>query len=169
MFFPVLIIVSLWAWLMLACWTITKKKEKRTVFTIFSTLIMVLMLLVGVSIHNQPKQESNFIDISGLSADETYECFYNISQNPQLYVGKDFRVKGLFYSEEQEITGERLYYVVAVNSDGMYLPMDIVPIEGSVYPDDFPQNETEVCLEGTITAFEDETVEGQMYLALVLH
>ena len=68
---------------------------------------------------------------------------------PENYKGKTAKIKGQFLSEIHE--GQRAFAVVVWDATGCCpTGLTIVPLEGKKYPDDFPKEESQVTVAGTL-------------------
>lgn len=99
------------------------------------------------------------IDLTSMSSDMVYATVYQLMIEPERYVGKTIKMDGLYYASWYEATQQYYHYVIiqdaaACCSSGM----EFVWEDGShVYPDEYPEDETEIEVVGV---FETYTEEG---------
>lgn len=107
------------------------------------------------------------LDLTVLSSTMVYAEVFNMMSNPNDYIGKTVRVKGLF-SIYQEPETQKVYCGVIVQDATACCAQgfDVVMPDDSRYPDDYPPAQSEVTVVGTIEA--DRTLEEYGILVLRL-
>ena len=169
MLLGVLAFISVGAWIVLAIHTVCKDKETRVVLTSFAVLITVLSLFVMFSIDKNKEDTTltgEVIDLSLMPQEKAYGYLMEISKDPQAYLGKTIRLRGIFFVQGEE-TDSNSYYCIVMDKDGNSIPMDFIPPQDMEYPSDFPPVQTDITVQGVFTAFADEE-QGQMYCAIVM-
>lgn len=178
MLLGVLAFIGVGAWIILVIHTVCKEKETRVVLTSFAVLITVLSLFVMFSI-NKNKADTTLtgevIDLSLMPQEKAYGYLMEISKDPQAYLGKTIRLRGVFFVQGEETDNQTVhthtdgnnYYCIVMDKDGNSIPMDFIPPQDMEYPSDFPPIQTDITIQGVFTAFADEE-QGQMYCAIVM-
>ena len=102
-------------------------------------------------------------DLTNMNRDMVYAVVYNMMMSPDSYIGKTFRMEGLYYAGYYEPT--ELYYHYCVIEDALACcaqGIEFVWGDGSrLYPDEYPQDNTTILVEGTFETYRDE---GEPYL-----
>lgn len=104
----------------------------------------------------QTADTSEIIDLTFMNSNAIYSEIYNMTLNPEDYVGRTVKVKGFFAIGEDEngntIFGCIVPDALACCQQGLGFEL----AEARVYPDEFPAPGTEIILEGTFTFTENE-------------
>lgn len=98
-------------------------------------------------------------DLTQMDSDMVYATVYQMMAVPEQYEGKTFRIEGNFYEIYFEPTAKYYFYCVIQDATACCAQgMEFVWGDGShVYPDEYPEEDAEVIVEGT---FETYTEEG---------
>ena len=97
-------------------------------------------------------------DLTEMSSDMVYATVYQMMATPEEYEGKTFRIDGTFYATYYEPTGK--YYFYCIIQDALACctqGLEFVWGDGShVYPDDYPEDNAEIVVEGTFETYEED-------------
>lgn len=102
-------------------------------------------------------------DLSKMDSNMVYSIVWQMMSNPEEYIGKSFRVKGLYTASWYEPTQQYYHYVVIEDAQACCAQgVEFVWEDGNhVYPEEYPTEETQVEVVGV---FETYTEEGDEYL-----
>lgn len=104
------------------------------------------------------------IDLTQLSSTMVYSEVFNIVSDPESFVGKVIKMQGMFTMYHDEAT-DKYYYgciiqdATACCSQGL----EFVPLNATVYPDDFPEQMSTITVTGTFSIYEEG---GYKYMTL---
>jgi hypothetical protein len=96
------------------------------------------------------------IDLTQLSSTMVYSEVFNIVSDPESFVGKVIKMQGSFTMYHDEAT-DKYYYgciiqdATACCSQGL----EFVPLNATVYPDDFPEEMSTITVTGTFSIYEE--------------
>ncbi len=96
-------------------------------------------------------------DLTAMSSDMVYALVYQMLYDPDTYIGKTVRMSGQYYASYYSETNQYYHYCIIADatlccSSGM----EFVQGESAlVYPDDYPENETEIIVVGTFGTYEE--------------
>ena len=97
------------------------------------------------------------IDLTQMSSDMVYATVYQMVMDPNQYIGKTFKIKGLYCVAQEPKTGA--YYQYCLVQDALACcaqGLEFVWGDGShVYPDDYPPEETEITVQGTFETYKE--------------
>ena len=97
------------------------------------------------------------IDLTQMSSDMVYATVYQMVMEPDQYIGKTFKIKGLYCVAQEPKTGA--YYQYCLVQDALACcaqGLEFVWGDGShVYPDDYPPEETEITVQGTFETYKE--------------
>ncbi len=97
------------------------------------------------------------IDFTTMSSDMVYATVYQMCLSPEEYVGQTVRMEGQYYASYYETT--ELYYHYCIVSDATACcakGLEFVWGDGThTYPDDYPENYTQVVVVGTFATYEE--------------
>lgn len=104
------------------------------------------------------------LDLTTMSSTLVYSEVYNMMCVPEEYQGRTIKMKGPFEVYVDEATGK--YYYACIIQDATACcaqGLEFEPVDLKVYPDDFPEIGTEICVVGEF----DTYMEGEyMYCTL---
>lgn len=104
------------------------------------------------------------IDLTTLSSTMVYSEVYNMMMDPDAYIGKVLKMSGAFAVYHDEAS-DKYYYgciiqdATACCSQGI----EFEPVNASVYPDEFPEENAPVTVTGTFDVYEEN---GTKYCTL---
>lgn len=105
-------------------------------------------------------------DLTEMNSDMVYATVYQLMSDPDQYVGKTFRMEGTYYANYYEATDQ--YYHCCIVADATSCcaqGLEFVWGDGThVYPDEYPQDDTEIIVEGTLETYDED---GIQYVHLV--
>ncbi len=106
------------------------------------------------------------VDLTQLSSTMVYSEVYAMMVEPEQYVGKTVKMRGLFAT--QEYNGERLYACIVQDATACCAQgLEFETAEKLAYPDDYPKPGSEITVVGTFDSYKEE-VDGNYYIYLVL-
>lgn len=97
-------------------------------------------------------------DLTAMGSEMVYAMVYQFMMNPQDYIGETIKMQGTYYSVWYEPTQKYYHYCIiqdalACCSQGM----EFIWEDGShSYPDEYPENETEVVVTGVFETYQEE-------------
>ncbi len=97
------------------------------------------------------------IDLTQLSSTMVYSEVYNMMMSPEAYVGKTVKMSGAFSYCKVDETGKEYYACIiqdatACCSQGIEFVLD----GEHVYPDDYPEIGSDVCVVGVFDTYEED-------------
>lgn len=147
------IMIVLFVVLMLAGCSSKKKEEEPSI---------VIVPEKKQEEQQQPVVSGDVIDLTFMNSNAIYSEIYNMTLNPEDYVGRVVKVKG-FFAIGQDEKGDTIFGCIVPDAlaccqQGLGFEL----AEARTYPDEYPQPGTEIILEGTFTFTENE------YLVMVV-
>lgn len=107
-------------------------------------------------------------DLTTMSSDLVYAFVYQLMADPETYVGKTIRMKGAYYASYYENTGR--YYQFCIIKDAMACcsqGIEFIWDDGShVYPDEYPEVNTEIVVKGTFETYHESDETAALYCRL---
>ncbi len=97
-------------------------------------------------------------DFTAMSSDMVYATVWQMMIEPDEYVGKTVRMKGLYYAAYYEPTAQYYHYCViqdamACCAQGIKFVWD----DGShIYPDEYPEVDSEIIVQGTFETYKEK-------------
>lgn len=118
-----------------------------------------------LSVENGVSSADVDVDLTVLSSTMVYAEVYNMMSNPEEYVGKTIKIKGQYYSEYLDDTQKYYHYVIISDATACCQSgIEFIWDDNShVYPDEYPENETEIEISGVFNSYEEL---GQKYYYL---
>ena len=114
-----------------------------------------------------PAPDAADVDLTQLSSTMIYSEVYAMVYEPEQYIGKTVKMRGLFAT--QELDGERLYACVVQDATACCAQgLEFEPAEERVFPDDYPEPGAEITVIGTFDTYKQPAGDGNYYLCLVL-
>ena len=100
------------------------------------------------------------IDLTAMSSDMVYSTVYQMVYNPKEYIGKTIKMAGQYfvaYSNNPENTNFYNYCLVADAKACCQQGLEFACADGhNTYPDDFPEDETNIEVVGVFEMYEEE-------------
>lgn len=116
-----------------------------------------------------PKKEQSSskidYDLTKMNSDMIYATVYQMMIDPDSYIGKTVKMKGLYYASYNELNDKYYHFVVVADaaaccSQGIEFVWD----RGQhIYPDEYPLDETEVEVVGTFEGYQEEGEDNTYY------
>lgn len=125
-----------------------------------STPTEVTPAVEGVVEKAVPRYTSIDIDISAMSSDMVYAMVYQLMVNPEEYLGKVIRIKGIHQSNYYEPTGLTYHYAIIQDATACCAQGIEFEMAGG---EAFPPEGVEVTVTGTFDVYEEE---GYLYCTL---
>ncbi len=106
-------------------------------------------------------------DLTSMGSDMVYVTVYQFMVNPEDYTGKTVRMKGTYYATWYEPSAKYYHYCIIQDATACCAQgMEFVWGDGShSYPDEYPEENTEIIVTGTFEAYYDE-VDSYLYCRL---
>lgn len=117
-------------------------------------------------VNNQASGEVDY-DLTVMSKDMVYATVYQMLADPETYVGKTFRINGLYYGAYYEPTAKYYHYCVIQDATACCAEgFEFVWDDGShVYPDEYPQENAMITVQGVFEIYQDEG-DNKLYCRL---
>ena len=131
---------------------------------IIALLLVVIMSISLVSCGGGGSSSNVDVDLTELSSTMIYSEVSNMVTTPDDYVGKTVKMSGQFASFYDESVDE--YYFACVIADATACCQQGLEFQlagNHSYPDDYPEEGTEITVEGTFDIYE---LGGQQYITL---
>ena len=97
-------------------------------------------------------------DLTQMDSDMVYATVYQLMVDPDSYIGKTFRIDGIYYAGQDQNNGN--YYHCCIIKDAMACcaqGLEFVWGDGShVYPDEYPAEDTEIEVQGTFETYKEK-------------
>lgn len=96
-------------------------------------------------------------DLTEMNSDMVYATVYRMMMDPEKYIGKTFKIDGLYYSGQNEETGIVYHYCVIQDALACCAQgLEFVVEDGSA-PDtvEYPEEETEIEVKGTFETYKE--------------
>ncbi len=107
-------------------------------------------------------------DLSSMDSDMVYASVYQLMVEPSSYVGKTFKMQGIYYATYYEPTKKYYHYIIiqdalACCAQGIEFVWD----DGShVYPDEYPKNDSKIEIVGTFETYKEDN-DDRLYCRIV--
>jgi hypothetical protein len=100
-------------------------------------------------------------DLTLMNKDMVYGIIYDMITNSDKYIGKTFRIEGLYYANYHKSTDKYYHYCIvedalACCAQGLEFIWDDGP---NIYPDEYPENNTGIVIEGVFETYEAESYD----------
>ncbi|NCC19739.1 hypothetical protein EOM33_01630 [Candidatus Saccharibacteria bacterium] len=97
------------------------------------------------------------VDLTALSSTMVYGEVFNMMMEPDSYIGKTIKMRGLYYINYYELTAKYYHFVVIQDATACCAQgLEFIWIGEHVYPDDYPEDETEIEVIGVWESYEEE-------------
>lgn len=105
---------------------------------------------------NQTKEAT--YDLTAMGSEMVYAMVYQFMMNPQDYIGETIKMQGTYYSVWYEPTQKYYHYCIIQDALACCAQgMEFIWEDGShSYPDEYPENETEVVVTGVFETYQEE-------------
>ncbi len=119
---------------------------------------------------NEPSSEpdtSVTYDLSVMGADMVYAAVYDLMTNYESHVDDTYKIKGTFYSSVDPETRNRYYFCVISDALGCCSQgLEFMLEDNAKYPDDYPEEGSDVVLTGTWSQYIDDKNGDEFYALL---
>lgn len=97
-------------------------------------------------------------DLTTMSSDMVYATVYQMMIDPDAYIGKTFRMDGLYYSTYYEPTAQYYHYCIIQDATACCAQgLEFVWGDGGhVYPDEYPEENTVVVVQGVFETYRED-------------
>lgn len=98
------------------------------------------------------------VDLTQMSSVMVYSEVYNIMMNPEAYLGQTIKIEGPYYASFWEETGNYYHYVIIEDAAACCTQgLEFIWGDGAhAYPEEYPEDYTEVEIVGTFSMYEEE-------------
>ena len=104
------------------------------------------------------------IDLTVMSSNMVYSQVFCMVMEPDEYIGLIVRMEGQFVFYHDEVTGKNYYACIIKDATACCAQgIEFEPTDDFVYPDDFPEEGGNICVEGI---FDKYSENGNNYLTL---
>lgn len=106
-------------------------------------------------------------DLTSMSSDMVYATVYQMMTAPDTYIGKSFRMDGLYYAGYYEPTAKHYHYCIIQDALACCAQgMEFVWGDGShVYPNEYPKENAKIVVQGTFETYKEDG-DGNLYCRL---
>lgn len=118
-----------------------------------------------INVASENADSSVDIDLTVMNSDMVYSTVYQFMVDPDSYIGKTVKMEGQYYATWYEPTSQYYHYVIIADAAACCSQgLEFIWEDGShIYPDDYPADDTNVCVTGTFETYY-ETEDGTEYL-----
>lgn len=119
------------------------------------------------SVIAQYKSEGVDVDLTLMGSDLVYATVYQMMSKPEEYEGKTIRIEGKYYASYYPITDK--YYNYCLIADAAACCSQGLEFElggGVVYPDGYPEDQSEVIVTGVFETYTEEAGQTFYYCRL---
>ncbi len=119
------------------------------------------------SVISQYKSEGVDVDLTLMGSDLVYATVYQMMSKPEEYEGKTIRIEGKYYASYYPITDK--YYNYCLIADAAACCSQGLEFElggGAVYPDGYPEDQSEVIVTGVFETYTEEAGQTFYYCRL---
>ncbi len=97
-------------------------------------------------------------DLTTMNSDMVYATVYQMMIEPDAYIGKTIRMDGLYYAGYDKRTDQHCHYCIIQDAMACCAQgLEFVWGDGShVYPDEYPQDNTNVVVQGVFETYQKE-------------
>lgn len=97
-------------------------------------------------------------DLTQMSKDMVYASIWQLMMYPEEYVGKTFKMSGIYYSSYYEPTGQYYYYCLISDAAACCAQgIEFIWEDGShKYPDEYPEETSEIVITGTFETYQED-------------
>jgi len=127
---------------------------KRILFASLITLSVVISLF-GCSNSSDVGDVDVDIDLSELSMTMMQAEYQRIFSNAEEHIGKTIKVYGSYYTMQIDNAGNIAHFVIVIPGDACcQLGFEFKRDDGSVFPDDYPVQNSMILITGTLDVYE---------------
>ena len=123
----------------------------------FVLICVLLFTLAGCGKNENDRSPENIdVDLTALSSTMVYSEVYNMTNNPNDYLGKTVKMKGNFAVYQDETTDN--YYFACLIADAASCcsqGIEFVWAGDHSYPEDYPQLNTQITVVGVFGTYEE--------------
>lgn len=93
------------------------------------------------------------VDLTELSSTMVYSEVFNMMNDPDFYMGKIIKMKGIFSVYHDDYTGIDYFYCIIKDATACCAQGMEFTLEGCSYPDDYPEEGMEIVVMGEYTTY----------------
>ncbi len=99
-------------------------------------------------------------DLTKMGSDMVYATVYQLMVSPEEYVGKTFKMNGLYYATYYEPTNQIYHYCIIQDATACCAQgLEFVWDDGShKYPDEYPEDDSEIVVMGVFETYMEEDI-----------
>lgn len=128
-------------------------------------LVSIFSVLMAISLFACSKPEegtvvqdvvdSEVIDLTGLSNTMVYAEVYNMTMEPEKYMGKTVKMRGIFAAYEDYFQKDKFYFSVIIPDAAACCEsgFEFIWSGEHVYPDDYPEVGEEIEINGVFSSY----------------
>lgn len=99
----------------------------------------------------------DYIDLTTMNSTMVYAQVLNIVQNPEQYIGKTLKMSGTFGVFYDDVMESNYYACLIADATACCSQgIEFILGDGAAYPEDYPEQDSEIVVEGEITTYEIE-------------
>ncbi len=97
-------------------------------------------------------------DLTKMGSDMIYATVYQLMVSPEDYIGKTFKMSGLYSATYYEPTKQYYHYCIIEDATACCAQgMEFIWGDGShIYPEDYPENKSKIIVTGTFETYQDD-------------
>lgn len=143
--------------------------KKMMAMCIFMILILFLAGCGGGSgskseNHKTKQGEEKVIDLTKMNSNAIYAEVYNMMIEPDDYEGKKVKIKGMFTPAQDMKTNENRFFCIIPDAAGCCQQgIEFVRKGDFTYPDDYPDENAEITVEGIFHTYKTNDNTGGKY------
>ena len=97
------------------------------------------------------------VDLTTLSSTAVYAEVWNMMAEPESYIGKTVKMKGIFAVYEDETTGQKYFACIIADALGCCQQgLEFILKGEHKYPDDYPTVDSEITVTGTFETYTED-------------
>lgn len=99
------------------------------------------------------------VDLTALSSTMVYAEVFNMMMEPERYIGRTIKMKGLYYASYYDVTRKYYHYVIITDAAACCVQgLEFVWLGEHTYPDDYPEDDTEIEVTGVFKSYDEENI-----------
>lgn len=117
------------------------------------------------TVKKEQKTSTIDYDLTKMNSDMIYATVFQMMIDPDSYIGKTIKMKGLYYASYNELNDKYYHFVVVADAAACCSQgIEFVWGDGShVYPDEYPLDETEVEVTGVFEGYQEDGEDNTYY------
>ncbi|MDD3832015.1 MAG: hypothetical protein PHW00_05120 [Clostridia bacterium] len=144
--------------------------KKIIIGIIVSILVVACIVIICIfafgntrpndTINNPQQQGAKQVDydLSAMGKSMAYSTVVNVKENPLGYIGKTFKVSGVYKASFYDVTQQYYHYILIIDSTACCQTAIEFVYNGKTYPTDFPSIDANITIEGTFGSYQEEDI-----------